>query len=110
MTAEARALMVYCTCPDPTTATLLAEAAVERGLAACVNQIDAVSSVFRWQGALGRERECLLLAKTTPDAYPALEALWIERHPYELPEVVAVPIAYASEAYLAWIESSVTSR
>lgn len=109
MTATPRALMVYCTCPDTDSASRLAEAAVNASLAACVSQLDGVTSVFKWAGELAREKEILLIAKTTPAAVPALTALWQEQHPYELPEIVAVPIEYGSEPYLAWIESALAT-
>ena len=103
------ALMVYCTCPDADTAALLADAAVAESLAACVNQIEGVVSVFQWQGKVERENEVLLIAKTTAARYAALEARWQALHPYELPEVIAVPIDTGSEPYLKWLRSSVTA-
>jgi periplasmic divalent cation tolerance protein len=101
-------LIVMCTCPDQQTAEMLAREAVTQQLAACVNIIGGVTSVFAWQGAVENEQEYLLLAKTSRDAYAGLEALWISRHPYELPEVIAVPIETGSDAYLRWIEQAVT--
>lgn len=109
MTATPAALVVYCTCPDRDTAQRLAEAAVQGGLAACVNLLPGVVSVYTWNGALERAREVLLMAKTTRAAYPALEALWRGEHPYELPEVIAVPVSSGSEPYLQWIEHAVSS-
>lgn len=109
MTADPRALMVFCTCPDESVAERLADAAVAGRHAACVNRIDGVTSVFAWQGEISRERETLLVAKTTPAAFPALEACWQAQHPYELPEIIAVPVTTGSEAYLSWIESCVSS-
>lgn len=100
--------MVYCTCPDRDSATALAEAAVAARLAACVNLLDGVRSVFLWQGNIDRADEVLLIAKTTAAGFSALEALWRARHPYELPEIVAVPLVTGSAAYLQWIHDSVT--
>ena len=110
MTASPAALLVLCTCPDKDCAERLAEAAVTRRLAACVNVMPGLSSLFTWQGALDRADEVMLVAKTTPAAYPALEELWRELHPYELPEVIGVPIAVGSKAYLQWISDAVTPR
>ncbi len=107
--AAAHALIVLCTCPDEASAARLAEAAVEGGHAACVNRVPGLLSTFLWQGRVERESEVLLLAKTTPAAYPALEACWSALHPYELPEVIAVDVTTGSAAYLEWIESCVTS-
>ncbi|MGR8918642.1 MAG: divalent-cation tolerance protein CutA [Gammaproteobacteria bacterium] len=100
------ALIVFCTCPDAATARRLAEAAVAGEHAACVNELAGVNSVFRWEGEVTVEREVLLLAKTTTAAYPGLAALWQALHPYELPELVAVPIATGSDSYLAWLNAS----
>ncbi len=107
MAASSPHLIVLCTCPDHETAGRLADEALAQRLAACVNIIDGVTSVFEWQGAIDREREVLLLAKTSRDAYGALESLWKSLHPYELPEVIAVPIETGSESYLQWIDQAV---
>ncbi len=79
------------------------------GAAACVNLLPGVSSVYRWQGQVEHDTEVLLLAKTTADAYAKLEALWQQAHPYELPEVIAVPVARGMETYLAWVSDNVSS-
>ena len=108
MTSDPAALIVLCTCPDQATAEQLAAAAVTADLAACVNIVPGLLSVFKWQGVLERAAEVLLIAKTTSAAYPALEQLWRTQHPYELPEVIAVPITAGSEAYLQWINAALT--
>ena len=103
---DPESLIVLCTCPDEETADRLAGSLVEEGLAACVNVIPAVASTYRWQGKLQRDREVLLLIKTTSAAYERLEARIRELHPYELPESVAVPIVRGSRAYLAWLQEA----
>jgi len=108
MTADVHRL-VLCTCPDAETAARLARALVEGGLAACVNRLDGIESTYRWQGELQSDRESLLLIKTVAGALEALEKRIIELHPYELPEVVAVPITTGSAGYLDWLESQVTA-
>jgi periplasmic divalent cation tolerance protein len=108
MAASSTYLIVLCTCPDRETAESLANEALAQRLAACVNIIDRVTSVFEWQSAIEREQEVLLLAKTSREAYDALEILWKSRHPYELPEVIAVPIETGSESYLQWIDQAVS--
>ncbi len=95
--------LVYCTCPDPETATRLAEAVVAERLAACVNMIHGVRSIYRWEGALEQADEILLLAKTGSDRVDALAARLTELHPYELPEVIAVEASGGSAGYLAWV-------
>lgn len=102
------ALLALCTCPDRETAGRLARAAVAGRHAACVNVVGGVESVFRWQGEVTVEAEILLVAKTTAAAWPALAALWREAHPYELPELIAVPVTHGTADYLAWISDSVT--
>lgn len=108
MTATPTAIVVLCTVPDRETATRLAEAAVAQRLAACVTMLPGAESVYLWEGALERAREIQLVAKTTTAAYAALEQLWRSEHPYELPEVIAVPIASGLEAYLQWISHAVS--
>lgn len=99
---------MLCTCP-PEAADQLATALVEEQLAACVNVLPGIQSVYRWQGALERSAESLLLAKTTSDRYPALETRLRELHPYDLPEIIALPVERGLPGYLAWVsEHSVT--
>ncbi len=108
MTVSATAIVVLCTVPDRETANRLAEAAVSQRLAACVTMLPGAESVYVWEGALERANEIVLMAKTTTGAYAALEQLWLSEHPYELPEVIAVPIASGSEAYLQGINHAVS--
>jgi len=98
------------TCGSAEEAERLAELLVERRLAACVNRIDGVLSTYRWQGAVDRARESLLLIKTTASGYPAVERAIKESSSYELPEVLAVPARGGSAEYLEWIEQSVDAR
>lgn len=97
------ALACLCTCPDAATAAHIAEALVDERLAACVNVLPGVESVYRWQGRVERASEVLLLIKSTRERLPALTARVVELHPYELPELVAVDIAGGLPGYLAWI-------
>lgn len=108
MSTSGDKLIVLCTCPDRAVGEALGRALVEEGCAACVNLLPGVTSIYRWQGEVAQDEEVLLVAKTTAGAYGRLEACVIERHPYELPEVVAVPIGTGSAGYLAWIHQSVT--
>ncbi|GAC1633950.1 MAG: divalent-cation tolerance protein CutA [Nevskia sp.] len=107
MTPEVPApLLVLITCP-PAAADALAAALVEARLAACVNIVPGLRSVYRWQGAVERSDECLLIAKTTAARYAALEAGVKAHHPCELPECLAVDIAAGLPAYLRWLEEAV---
>lgn len=98
-------LLVITTLPDQDSAERLAANLVEAGLAACVNIGAAVTSIYRWEGRLQRGTELMLTIKTTRARYTAIEQAILNGHPYELPEVIAVPITAGSADYLAWIEA-----
>ncbi|MDQ3776177.1 MAG: divalent-cation tolerance protein CutA [Pseudomonadota bacterium] len=101
-------LVIMATCPDAESADRLSRGLVEGRLAACVNVLPEVGSVYRWQGTIERSRETLLLIKTTCGRYEAVEAFICAGHPYELPEVIAVPIERGSAAYISWLEHMVS--
>lgn len=96
-------LLVLSNLPDRAAAESLAHALIERRVAACVSILGACRSVYRWQGKVEAAEEVPLLIKTTRAAWPALEALVRELHPYEVPELIAVPLAAGLPAYLDWI-------
>jgi periplasmic divalent cation tolerance protein len=100
------ALVVLTTVARVEDAESIAREMVERRLAACVNILPPVTSVYRWQGEVTRESEHLLLMKTRTDRFEALRARLVEIHPYETPEVVALPVAAGHAAYLQWIADS----
>ena len=87
----------------------VARALVEERLAACVNRIAAVQSVYRWQGKVEQSAEELLVIKTRSDLFAALEKRVRELHSYSVPEVIALPITNGSEAYLKWLGEQVAS-
>lgn len=95
-------LMVFVSCPA-THADALAQSLVADRLAACVNILPGVRSVYRWRGAVESATETLLLAKTDTVHFDALREAVLARHPYELPEIVAVSISQGHAAYLDWI-------
>ena len=95
--------IVLCTCPSEEVARGLAGALVEQALAACVNIIPGIESVYHWQGRVETDPEWLLVIKAPARAYPKLEAAITSLHPYELPEIIAVPIVAGLPAYLAWM-------
>jgi periplasmic divalent cation tolerance protein len=88
----------------------IARALVERRLAACVNVLPGLTSLYRWQGEVAREAEVLLLIKTRAERFAALREALAELHPYEVPELVALPIAAGHAPYLAWLDESVADR
>ena len=97
---DLRVLLVFTNRPDHASAAALAAALVEARLVACVNVLAACTSVYRWQGAVETASEVPVLMKTTRARYPELEAAIRARHPYELPEIVAVPVEHGLPAYL----------
>lgn len=99
-------VLVLSTAPDASTAQSLAETLVSERLAACVNIIPGVQSVYRWQGAVESTSELILLIKTTQDSYAALESRLQQLHPYELPEILVLPQPAGLPAYLAWIAAN----
>ncbi|MHB1058438.1 MAG: divalent-cation tolerance protein CutA [Rhodanobacter sp.] len=107
-TAPAAVLLCYCSCPDAASARAIAEALVGERLAACVNRLPGIHSTYRWQGAVTSDSEELLLIKTTVACFDALKARLLGLHPYELPELIAVPVACGHAAYLDWVRANAT--
>jgi len=101
-------LLVLTNCPDEESANAIALALVEERLAACVNILPRVQSVYRWQGAVESATEIPLFIKSTATNYPALEAAIRDRHPYQVPEIIALPVERGLPAYLDWIASETT--
>jgi periplasmic divalent cation tolerance protein len=97
---------VLITAPDAEVGASLAGALVEEGLAACVNLVPGVRSIYRWEGAVQDDTEVLLIAKTREALLPALTARVGALHPYDVPEVIALPITGGSEPYLTWLRAA----
>ncbi|MFN7569854.1 MAG: divalent-cation tolerance protein CutA [Betaproteobacteria bacterium] len=97
-------LLVLTNCPDADCAGRIARALVDEGLAACVNRWPPVESVYRWQGAVETATEVPLLIKTSAARYAEVEATIRRLHPYEVPEIVAVPAVAGFAPYLRWVE------
>jgi periplasmic divalent cation tolerance protein len=100
-------LVVLTTCPDAAVAARIARELVESGLAACVNRVGAVHSTYRWRGAVQDEPEVLLVIKTLTTRYSELEMRLKSLHPYEVPEIIALPVTRGSAEYLAWLGGAV---
>ena len=96
-------LLVITNLPDRATAEKLAEALIDGRLAACVNILSPCRSVYRWQGKVQHAEEFPLLVKTTRERYAAVEQAIRAAHPYELPEIIAVPVERGLPAYLDWV-------
>ena len=97
------ALLVFTTLPNADKAAEIARALVEERLAACANLLPAVRSIFRWEGKIRDENEVLVLLKTRAENVERLKARILELHPYEVPEVIAVPIESGYQAWLDWM-------
>ena len=102
--------VVLVTAPDSEVAAQLARRLVEEGLAACVNLVPGVRSIYRWQGAVQEDPEVLLIAKTRAALVDALAVRVRALHPYELPEVIALAVVAGSEPYLDWVRSAAEPR
>ena len=100
-------LIVLVTCPSRAVARRLANALVKDHLAACVNVVPGIESVFQWKGKTERCREALLLIKTTRKRFPPLTRAIVTLHPYDVPEVIALPLVEGYRPYLQWIHQSV---
>jgi periplasmic divalent cation tolerance protein len=105
--AEVRVVLI--TAPSAEKAAEIARALVGERLAACGNIVPGLRSIYRWDGEVQDEPEALLVLKTTAARFPALRDRVLQLHPYEVPEVLALPVEAGSAAYLAWIAAEVTS-
>lgn len=104
---EERVIVVLTTVATEDDAARIASALVERRLAACVNLLPAIRSIYRWQGAVQDDRELLLLIKTTAARRAALVDALGELHPYDVPEIVALDTAFVGPAYARWLRDAV---
>jgi periplasmic divalent cation tolerance protein len=100
---SADVLIALCTCPDAAVGERIAAALVGEGLAACVNALPGITSLYLWKGEVQRDSEVLLLIKTTQARLPELTDRVRQLHPYELPEVIAVPVSDGLPDYLQWV-------
>lgn len=94
--------------PDTATAEAIARSLVERRLAACVNILPAVNSVYRWEDMIEQAAEVAVLIKSTRSRYAELEAAIVELHPYDVPEIIALPIVAGLPSYLQWMAQETT--
>jgi len=104
---DVSALVVLSTFPDAAKAAEVGRVLVDEQLAACVNLVPAIRSIYRWQGAVHDDAEALAIIKTTPERYPALASRLAALHPYEVPEILALPLADGHPPYLAWLAGQV---
>jgi periplasmic divalent cation tolerance protein len=102
------AIVVFMTASNADEARRIAQQLVESKLAACVQILPEIESIYRWNGEIQREKELLILAKTTADRFAALEKSVRAIHTYETPEIIAVPATQVSEPYQAWLIENVS--
>jgi periplasmic divalent cation tolerance protein len=110
MTDKDKFLIALTTCPTDEVAERIATTLVTEGLAACVNRLPGVTSTYIWEGAVHSDAEILLIIKTTEAGFGLIKARLPGLHPYELPELVAIPVCAGSEKYLDWIRDTVKSK
>ena len=99
-------LVVLVTCPNARHAARLARALLQRRLAACVSLVPGVQSLFWWEGRIDQAREVLLMIKTSAACFESLRNAVVRRHPYDVPEILALPIRHGHRPYLRWLASS----
>lgn len=102
--------ITLCTCPDQKTARHISEHLIKNKSAACVNIVPGIISVYQWQGQIESTQEYLLIIKSTAEKYQAIELTIKTHHPYELPEIIAVPIERGLPEYLQWIDICLSTK
>ena len=102
------AIIVLCTCPDNASARQLAQTLLSEKLAACVNLIPQVTSLYYWQGKMEESQEVQLVIKTRRTMFGVLQERLLSLHPYEVPEILALPILCGNPAYLQWVQEQTT--
>ncbi len=103
-------ILVFMTAPNVDEANLLADMLVDKRMAACVQIMREMDSVYRWQGKVERQREVLLIAKTQSSKFAEVEREVVKLHSYETPEIVAVSLSAGSGPYLEWLSASVSEK
>jgi periplasmic divalent cation tolerance protein len=98
-------LVVFSTFPNPDKAAEVARTLVNEQLAACVNLVGGVRSIYRWKGEISDDSETLAVIKTTRERFDAMRTRLVELHPYDVAEVIALPVEAGHAPYLAWVES-----
>jgi periplasmic divalent cation tolerance protein len=98
-----RVIVVLCTCPDKVTAESIANKLIEQKLAACINILPGIRSIYRWQDSIEQADEYLIIIKTNQAMYAPLESAIRTHHPYEIPEIIALPVEQGLPEYLTWI-------
>jgi periplasmic divalent cation tolerance protein len=101
------AVIILCTCAKEGEALAIGNALIESRLAACVNLLQPIQSIYRWQGEVEIAEEILLIIKTTQERFPAVRDRIAQLHTYDTPEIIAIPVVNGSDKYLAWLREQV---
>jgi periplasmic divalent cation tolerance protein len=101
------AVIILCTCAKEGEALAIGNALIEARLAACVNLLPPIQSIYRWQGEVEIAEEILLIIKTTQERFPAVRDRIAQLHSYDTPEIIAIPVVNGSDKYLAWLREQV---
>ena len=104
---ESRYCVVLCTCPDLTSAESIANMLVKNKLAACVNIVPGLTSIYQWKGNLEKSQELLLIIKSKSAVFSTVENVIRKHHPYELPEIISIPLKSGFSNYLSWIDDNI---
>ena len=102
--------IVLSTCPDQASAEALATRLVESKLAACVNVVPGITSIYQWKGKTEKGQELLLVIKSKPDVFESVKNAILEQHPYELPEIISIPLLNGFSNYFSWIDENVDGK
>lgn len=97
--------LILTTCPDYECASVIAEQLIDAQLSACVNILPGITSIYQWKNEIQSEQEHLLIAKTSANLYQQVEQCILAQHPYELPEIIAIPLENGLADYLNWVHS-----
>jgi periplasmic divalent cation tolerance protein len=103
---ESEYIIVFITVPDRAQGETIARALLEKRLVACVNILENISSLFWWEGKIDEASECLMILKTRREQFQALKSYVCLHHPYDVPEIIALPIEAGHQPYLRWIDAS----
>ncbi len=107
---RSQVLVVLVTCPTQAVARRLGRRLIARRVAACVNIVPGLTSIYRWKGRIEQANEVLLIIKTTSGAFARLRREVLVAHPYETPEVIAMPVVAGHAPYRRWVQESVSPR
>jgi len=100
-------LVIMTTTPDKKTAEMIAKTLIEKGLVACAQIQDSITSIYKWQEEINIDNEYRILLKTTDTHFERIENIITNLHPYDVPQIIALPVSKASQSYLQWIEDTV---